>query len=516
LFHLLTIAGVIALLGQSAPRHEPIHPADRVFTADEFRQHLNWIRGQQKILDAVQNSKLSPEEQRKMADFAQRLLKKSQEPGDKANLPIPPKLLNDPAIQKLMNDEKFMEWIANNERMQKMAERLASKFRMPNPTSPPPPRPNAGGMNSRNRSEQSLNNLNRTGNDPTRPNPGEDSRSQAKRSASAANRSNGLNNNRPDSSNDSRNDDVASDGPDPNGRMNGNEGINGEFGVDANKGKPGNRPEEGQAEPGRHPVLRRMTDAMRKVGPLQNSPTLDRVDDLMGKEPSIPDRLAKSALPTAPSNQWMEKSLAMSTEWLDSPWVKSLPSGLENIPLPGGWENAILPLDKIPMPAFPNSSLAFPSNGIVNLPSMGLSATNPMSARNLVSPFVFLVVAAITFLLLRSLLTGELGLSKHRRSAMNVATKPSLPFDPRERDSVRQWFEYIALRRLGHAARAQTHAQLASSLALSPDTKASATRFAEMYEKARYLPPHETLEDSLAHQAEEDLARLNKDDRPSR
>ena len=512
MLHLLTITGLVALLGQAAPRHEPIYPADRVFTADEFRQHLTWIRGQQKILDAVQNSKLSPEDQRKMADFAQRLLQKSQEPGDKANLPIPPKLMNDPAIQKLMKDEKFMEWLANNDRMQKMAERLASKFRMPNQTGQAPPLPNSGGMNPRNNLPPGRNDPRKRGSDASRPGQRDASRAQGKNSSPTPNRSNAPNNNSPDSTNEPESEEHASAGQDQNAPHHRGEGREGSGETGANQEMPGNGP----TEPGRHPVLRRMTDAMRKVGPLQNSPTLDRVDDLLGKEPAIPDRLAPSTLPAAPSNQWMEKSLAASTEWLDSPWVKSLPSGLENIPLPGGWENSILPLDKITMPTFPSSSFAFPSNGIPKLPSMGLPSGNPMSARNLTSPLVFLVVVVVSFLLLRSFMTGELGLAKNRHSGEDFAVKPPLPFDPRRRDSIRQWFEYIALRRLGHAARPQTHTQLAASLALSPETKASAQRLAHLYEKARYLPPHESLEDDLTHQAEEDLARLTKDDKAAK
>ena len=136
LIHVELIVVLLAFAGQSSARHEPIYSADRVFTAEEFRQHLAWIRGQQKILDAVQNSRLSPEDQKKMADFAQRLLEKSQA-GEKADFPIPQKLLKDPAVQNLLNDQKFLEWLANNEQMQKTAERLASRFQLPMPPTPP-------------------------------------------------------------------------------------------------------------------------------------------------------------------------------------------------------------------------------------------------------------------------------------------------------------------------------------------------------------------------------------------
>jgi len=258
-------------------------------------------------------------------------------------------------------------------------------------------------------------------------------------------------------------------------------------------------------DPSRHSVLRQMTDAMRRVGPLQNSPTLDRVDDLMGKEPIVPDRIAMP-LASAVNNHWFEQTL--KSEWLDSPWVTNLPKSLENIPLPTGWESSAIPLDKIPIPGFPRTEWVLPTSGMPPVPGVNLSMGKGLSLNGWSAPFLLLVIVVALFLL-RSYLTGELGLSVGKQVHAFTKSKPAAPFDPHQRDSIRQWFEYLVLSRFGQAARPRTHAQLARSLSAgSLDAQESAQRLAELYAEARYLPPQDDLDEDLTRHAKEDLARF--------
>lgn len=500
--------GFVLAFGQASSRHEPIHPADRVFTAEEFRQHLQWIRGQQKILDAVQNMKISPEDQKKMADFAQRLLEQSQKPGPKQDLPIPENLTKDPTMEKLLHDEKFLEWLANNERMQKMAERLASKFNLPKPQQPITPPSNLPEIDSPRRGP---NDLNRPTNQPPRrtiPSQEQANRSSARSSSSSTRNQNPKGNNQSNSERSNRLNGTAPemDNSAPTGETSPTDNWN-ELGPNSD-----NRNQDvsqgSDIDPSRHSVLRQMTDAMRKVGPLQNSPTLDRVDDLMGKEPTVPDRIA---VPTtvSPSNQWFEQTL--KSEWLDSPWVTNLPKSLENIPLPSGWESNAIPLDKIPLPVFPRADWVLPSTSIPPVPGLNLSAGGAVRNSGWTVPILLLVIAAC-ILFFRSLMTGEIGLLGHRQNQAGFGAKPSGPFDPEKRSSVREWFEYLVLSRLGQSARPRTHAQLARSLGMAGtvDQQGSAKRLAELYAEARYLPPDEMLNAELTRKAREDLARFTK------
>ncbi|MBX9652223.1 DUF4129 domain-containing protein [bacterium] len=508
MFGSAVIIGCVLAFGQTSPHHEPIHPADRVFTAEEFRQHLQWVRGQQKILDAVQNMKISPEDQKKMADFAQRLLEQSQKPGPKQDLPIPENLTKDPNMEKLLHDKKFLEWLANNERMQKMAERLASKFNLPKPQQPITPPSNLPGVDP----PRGMNNkLNRQMSPPPRrtiPSEQQTGRSSGSSSPSSSRNQNpnGKDQRNSENSNRLHGTDRGTDHSVP---IDGNSPTNNGNELGPNSDNGNQEVSQGSdIDPSRHSVLRQMTDAMRKVGPLQNSPTLDRVDDLMGKEPIVPDRIA---VPTAvsPSNQWFEQTL--NSEWLDSPWVTNLPKSLENIPLPTGWESNAIPLDKIPLPIFPRADWVLPSTGIPPIPGMNLSAGGASLNSGWTVPILLLVIA-VCILFFRSLLTGEIGLLGHRQNQGAFGDKPSGPFDPEKRSSVREWFEYLVLSRLGQSARPRTHAQLARSLgkAGTVDQQDSARRLAELYAEARYLPPDEMLDTELIRQAREDLARFAK------
>lgn len=505
---MVLMTSYLLALGQASSHHEPIHPTDRVFTAEEFRQHLQWMRGEQKILDAVQNLKISPEDQKRMADFAQRLLEQSQKPGPKQDLPIPESLTKDPSMEKLLHDEKFLEWLANNEKMQKMAERLASKFNLPKPQQPITPPSQLPGINPprgmNNDSSRGRNQPNRR----TITSPQQSKGSPDRSSPSASRNQNSRGSERRDRGNPgtSTQSGKSSNSPQPN------EGISpidngGELGPNGD-----NEVSQGSdIDPSRHSVLRQMTDAMRKVGPLQNSPTLDRVDDLMGKQPVVPDRIAVSPSSSF-NNRWFEQTL--NSEWLDSPWVTNLPKSLENIPLPSGWEASALPLDKIPIPVFPRTDWVLPSSGVPMIPGVNLSSAGVRINSIWTLPILLLIVA-ICLLLFRSILTGELGILGSRQNHATAGIKPSAPFNPNERRSVREWFEYLVLSRLGQSARSRTHSQLARTLGVpgSIDQQDSAKRLAELYAEARYLPPEEELDTELTRHAREDMARLSEVER---
>jgi hypothetical protein len=78
----------------------------------------------------------------------------------------------------------------------------------------------------------------------------------------------------------------------------------------------------------------------------------------------------------------------------------------------------------------------------------------------------------------------------------------------RTRDELVRAFEYLALLRLGPAARHRNHREIAADLGAGGPRSAAAERLAGLYEQARYAPPDEVLPDADLAAARADLCLL--------
>jgi hypothetical protein len=424
---------------------------------------------------------LSPERRQALEDFARRLAEKQAHATEEFR--IPPELLQNDRVRKMLENEEFLDWIASNQGIQRLIERWASKYRFPEslkagPSLSPAPKPAAG--NAPLADDRS--------NDPIRPTPDAD--------PSANKADPGI--------------EDPTNGPPTDDRALQPQGS------DPTTVPPGDG-EGPSAHEGRHSMLKRINESLRNLEPLQNSKTLDRVDQLMGVErvPATfePAPVPMPTLPEAPVvDDWLDVNNLAQWQW--SPWVAEGTFLPGEVTLPPGWDRWALPVDRLPLPSLPSGSWAF-SPPMPALPSMSLpsGSANP---RQLLVVGVVLASVAILILLLRSGVGATLWARVWPRSKEEWSLPmPTEPLDANRRDSVLAWFEYVAYRRQGSAARHQTHVQFVDTVTKQEvSLRDIAHRWAQLYEQARYSPPGDLLDPHLAEAAPRDLAQL-KDPSPA-
>ncbi len=457
----LLLAFSLSPVAQAGVGQDPIHPADRVFTADEFRQKLLLMRSEKKILDLFQDSKIPRDTQEKLLDFARRLRDANQKAEGKKDFSIPPELLQNPAIQEIIENEKLLEWLANNERIQELAIRMAKKLNIDYPSDKRLPSPNPSASPDQGNARPTENNRNLP---PT------------------------------DSSRDRSN---------PNSEPSKKEEL-------GNSGdQPGAAPTRDESPTG---PLEGLTDRLRKIRPLADSPTLDRLDDMLnGSTPaSMPDSGAplpsdqqppNSISPTLPppsDNPWLDL-------WNDLPFVDNAPPSISEIPLPPGLDQWIPSIDGVSIPNLPLPNLDLAGLSAPSLPTIPTSFDPTLSPTGYATPLATLAIVAGLIVLARYLLFAGWLEPNSSNSRSNYRPRPPAhPFNPTDRSSIREWFEFAAFKLLGLRASSMSHADWQKSI----DQAYPHSQWPKLYAQARYLPETEPIDPTLAEKAQDELHRL--------
>jgi hypothetical protein len=462
----MTVAWLILILNlspvaQAEGSQDPIHRPDRVFTADEFRQKLLVLRGEKAILDLFQDSKIPPDKQKKLLDFAQSLVKENQKTEGKKDLPIPPDLLRNRDLQKILENEQLLEWLADNERIQEMAKRMAKEWKIPYQ-----PNQRLPGIDP----SQSPNDTDTQRNSPGPNQPNKDS---------LVDRSD------PDpSTTDSRRDNNE---PSPSA-------------TPPKRDEPEARPIEG------------LTNRLRRIRPLANSPTLNRIDNILeGSTPAtlpetgpLPpsDQQSPSAIgpnmPNPSENPWLEL-------WNDLPFVDNAPPTIGEIPLPPGLDQWIPSIDGISIPNLPLPSLALTGVSSPSLPNIPTSFDPTLSPSGFATPLAMLAIVAGLILLARYFLfAGWLEPASSRSRSNYKPRPPAHPFNPSDRSSIREWFEFAAFKLLGRRASSMSHADWQAVI----DQAHPDSHWPKLYAQARYLPDDAPLDPNLTLDADTELRRL--------
>jgi hypothetical protein len=456
-------------IGQAGPTHEAIHPADRVFTADEFRQQLLLLKGEKAILDMFQDSKLSSDQQKKLLEFAQRLAAKNQPSEDKKDLPIPPGLLKNPQLQKILENEKLLEWLADNERIQAMAERMAERWNLPQLS----PKDRSPGL-SPSKEGAAPREDSSPGTGPPQTPPRE----------------------KPSARSDNPAPPAVGDASEPR------EPTATPDGADATA-PPSASPSESQSP------LEGLTDRLRRLAPLSQSPTLNRIDDMLDgsvpvpTDPPTPDEPTQS--PALPSSLLPADSGGWEQLWQELPWVSNSPVPLGEIPLPPGLENWAPSLESLPLPSIVLPGVALPTVGGASLPTLPSSFDPTVSPAGLLNPLGVILLVVGSLLVLRYVLLADwFDPSSPRANRRFFSRPPSQPFDPSSRPSVVAWFEYAAFRRLGPRARSMSHVDWKNAI------DRDAAGWPDLYAQARYAPADQPLDADLSARAPADLDRLTQ------
>ncbi|MBY0588448.1 hypothetical protein K2X85_14835 [bacterium] len=456
----------LAPLMQDPPSHEPIHPTNRVFTADEFRQRLLVLRGEKEILRLFGNSDLSKDQQRKLLEFAKRISEKTKPDDGKKDLPIPPELLRNPEVQKILEDEKLLGWLADNQRVQEMAERMASRWNLPDlaPRSRLPTRSGRPGNGSTPRENQI----------------------------------------------GPREEEQAGVVSPENAPATFNPGGSAE--TEPSKGTTSKGPttDPGPAPPRR--PLQKLTDELRKIGPLSKSATLDRVDEMLDGSLPRPASIPTPSIPSASPEPIppIPEPWSIFQGWNELPFVQNEPVTIADIPLPPGLEQWAPTIDRVQIPAIPLPDIDIGSGSMPAFPPLPVGMEGKLSAAGWQAPVSIMVILVAGMLLARYLAVAgwwrpaSLGFEGPLR-----VRPPAHPFDPHSRSSIREWVEFAAFKILGRKATSMSHADWALAIQATVSTPA----WPELYAQARYLPPHQPVDPTLAQQAATELPRLT--DSPS-
>jgi hypothetical protein len=466
---------ILATFAQEPPSLEPIHPQNRVFTADQFREKLLLLRGEKAVLNLFKDSKIPLDKQKKLLDFAQRLAETASKTEGKKDLPVPPELLRNPDVQKILENQKLLEWLADNERIQEMAQRMAERWNLPQLA----PRPN----------------LPAPANDSTSP-PRGNSAGQAPPRTGEGNDDPALNENNPPGAGANPDGKPAETSPNPTDPGNG----------DPTPSTTG--PNSGAEKP-RHGPLRGLTKQLRKIGPLSRSATMDRVEEMIdGSLPETGQPVAPplpSTAPAPPTPPVPSESTSLWDAWNQLPWVESLPTPLAEIPLPPGLDGWAPSLDNIPIPAIPLPNIDIGQGMLPSLPNLPTSIDTTLSPSSWGGPLLIIALIAVGLWLAHSAITNSwLEPASHRPGSFFRPRRPTRALDITSRSSIREWFEFAAFTFLGPRAGTMSHADWARAI----QATGSAPAWPDLYAQARYLPPDQPVDPTLAQQAAAELSRL--------
>lgn len=503
---LLIVLGAGSGVGQDAVRQDPIHETGQIFTADEFREHLQAFRDRRTAVNQVQNmlekvGALSPEQHKELMDFAQRLMEKSQAGGDKKELKIPPSLLRNPQIQKMLNDEKFLEQLLENKALMDLAERLVERYRLPdnlpNGQGQRPGGANAGpGQKGRRPgSPQRQPGVPQTGG-PNQPgqSPAESPPNAGARSETSEPTSLGQGERQPTQPGQG----IAPEPKTATSERNGNN----------RRSMPGGQRGQGEPselDPGRK-MLKDATDAMRRLG-LKESQTLDRLEERLSGERSPGGGIRD----LSPPPLWEELQKRFEETPLSN-WTDELVDNrfADMLPLPSGWNEWLPKLGSLPILSMPKVDLGWMSPPIPAMPNVDVSIPSGRQAGMGVLVIALGAAAIVAAMFLRQRL-GPI-LAARRSTAASIALRrPLSRFDATDRRSIREWFEYLAFRWLGNKASVRHHKAIVETLRDSGRSEAEpAANLARLYEEARYTPPSDPLSSDAVRNAAASYERLMK------
>jgi hypothetical protein len=173
--------------------------------------------------------------------------------------------------------------------------------------------------------------------------------------------------------------------------------------------------------------------------------------------------------------------------WLDQDWplLRNLNlSRLSNLPAP-------------------SANMSLPNPPSLPLPSTGLGGA---AWEFVLWPMLFALVAVIVWKALRLPVPFR---ARAATEEWRLGPWPVRPEAVSTRDQLVRGFEYLSLLRLGKEAQAWHHHAIAGQLGGSEAEKQrAAASLAEVYEKARYAPEHETIDPAMISAARRDLCLL--------
>ncbi len=258
---------------------------------------------------------------------------------------------------------------------------------------------------------------------------------------------------------------------------------------------------------------------------------LDPVKHAEGAKPLVqsgaprPGAGAPPQPPPPPAKSPMKERLRDFAETLadrglsDSPAFRRMLTNLDRVKAPqaaglGTWERRLEGLEqrfaevgmRLPNHSWPKVDLAPRGPGRRVIPDAGAPGEASGGSGEVV---LMLLAAGIGALVAWGLLRRR-GLVVLRRGgdSWRLGPWPVRPEAVHTRDELVRAFEYLALLRLGPAARSRNHHDVAAGLGQDDATCRAAERLAGLYEQARYAPPDEALPDADLAAARADLSLL--------